>query len=37
MAHIAHDAAGQMVGVIIQNEAMYETHKLIFEALWKKL
>jgi len=37
MAHIAHDAAGQMVGVIIENEAMYETHKLIFEALWKKL
>jgi HTH-type transcriptional regulator, sugar sensing transcriptional regulator len=37
MAHMAHDAAGQMVGVIIENEAMYKTHKMLFETLWKHL
>lgn len=37
IAHIALDSSGHMVGVIIENKAMYEAHKVIFEALWKTL
>lgn len=37
IAHIALDAGGHMVGVLIENAAMYETHKMIFEALWQRL
>ncbi len=37
IGHIAMDASHQMVGVIIENPAMYETHKLIFNALWDRL
>lgn len=37
IAHIAKDATGGMVGVIIENEAMYQTHKTLFESLWKHL
>lgn len=37
IAHIALDSSGQMVGVIIENKAMYQAHKVIFEALWKTL
>lgn len=37
IAHIALDSVDQMVGVIIENEAMYRTHKMVFESLWKHL
>ncbi len=37
LAHIALDAGGQMVGVIIENKAMYEAQRLLFQALWKRL
>ena len=37
IAHIAMDASHQMVGVIIENKSMYETHKMIFNALWERL
>ena len=37
VAHIALDAHGKMVGVIIENAAMYETQTMIFDALWDRL
>lgn len=37
IAHIAMDASHQMVGVIIENKSMYETHRTIFNALWQRL
>lgn len=37
IAHIALDTGGQMVGVIIENQAMYESQKVIFNALWPHL
>lgn len=37
VAHVAQDALGGLVGVIIQNEATYETQRQIFEALWAQL
>ncbi len=37
IAHIALDTGGRMVGVTIENEAMYQSHRTIFESLWKTL
>ena len=37
VAHISLDDKDQPVGVVIQNEAIYETQALIFENLWSKL
>lgn len=37
VAHVAKDAGGLLVGVIIQNQAMYESQRQIFEALWARL
>ncbi len=37
IAHIALDTGGHMVGVIIENAAMYETHTMLFDALWERL
>lgn len=37
IAHIALDTRGMMVGVIIDNAAMYESQKMIFDALWERL
>ncbi len=37
VAHIAQDATGGLVGVIIQNDATYQTQRQIFEALWSRL
>lgn len=37
VAHIALDSSGQLVGVIIENEALYQSEKMIFAALWQKL
>jgi len=37
IAHIARDTGGRMTGVLLENEAMYQSHKMIFEALWNRL
>ncbi|MCX6780824.1 MAG: hypothetical protein NT003_01770 [Candidatus Magasanikbacteria bacterium] len=37
IAHIANDAGGGLVGVIIENDAIYQTQKTIFQSLWKTL
>lgn len=37
IAHIAQDASGELVGVIIENEAMYRAHKMLFTSLWDRL
>lgn len=37
VAHISLDDADNPVGVVIQNQAVYETQKVIFESLWEKL
>lgn len=37
VAHISLDDAENPVGVVIQNQEIYETQKIIFESLWKKL
>lgn len=37
VAHIGLDETGDPVGVVIQNQAIYETQKLIFEYTWSKL
>ncbi len=37
VAHISLDNNANPVGVVIQNEAVYETQKLIFENVWSKL
>ncbi len=37
VAHLGLDEKENPVGVVIQNEAIYETQKLIFEFNWKKL
>lgn len=36
-AHISLDNTENPVGVIIQNQAIYETQKIIFETLWGKI
>lgn len=36
-AYISLNAQGDLVGVVIENEGVYETQKNIFEALWEKL
>ncbi len=36
-AYISLDAGGELVGVVIENEGVYETQKQIFEELWGKL
>lgn len=37
VAHISLDDASNPVGVVIQNQAIFETQKVIFESLWEKL
>jgi len=37
VAHISLDNAENPVGVVIQNQEIYETQKMIFEFTWKKL
>lgn len=37
VAHISLDDAENPVGVVIQNREIYETQKVIFESLWKKI
>ena len=37
VAHISLDDKENPVGVVIQNEAIYQTQKLIFENIWSKL
>ena len=37
VAHISLDDKENPVGVVIQNEAIYQTQKLIFDNLWEKL
>lgn len=37
VAHISLASSDNPIGVVIENEAVYETQKLIFEFLWKKL
>lgn len=37
VAHIALAAGGEMVGVIIENDALFASETMIFEALWKTL
>ncbi len=37
VAHISLDSGGQPVGVVIQNQEIYQTQKLIFEFNWGKL
>lgn len=37
VAHIAQDVSGELVGVIIENDAMYCAQKMIFDSLWKYL
>jgi len=36
-AYISLDAKGEPVGVVIENEGIYETQKLIFDNLWNSL
>jgi len=36
-AYISRDTKGDPVGVIIENQMIYETQKVIFTALWSKL
>lgn len=37
VAHISLDDTANPVGVVIQNQAIFETQKVIFESLWEKL
>ncbi|MEK7617572.1 MAG: helix-turn-helix domain-containing protein [Patescibacteria group bacterium] len=37
VAHISLDDTENPVGVVIQNQAIFETQKVIFESLWSKL
>lgn len=37
VAHISLDDASNPVGVVIQNQAVFETQKAIFESLWEKI
>lgn len=37
VAHISIDSSENPVGVVIQNQAIYETQKMIFEFNWNKL
>ncbi len=37
VAHISLDNAENPVGVVIQNDEIYQTQKLIFENIWRKL
>lgn len=37
VAHISLDNADKPVGIVIENEEIYQTQKLIFEYNWKKL
>ncbi len=36
-AYVSLDAKGEPVGVVIENEGVYQTQKIIFENLWKKI
>lgn len=36
-AHISLNAKGEPVGVVIENEGVYNTQKILFDALWEKL
>ena len=36
-AYVSLDAKNEPVGVVIENDGVYETQKGIFEALWTKL
>ena len=36
-AYISIDAKGEPVGVVIENDGVYETQKLIFDSFWEKL
>lgn len=37
IAHVGLDSSGSAFGVIVENEGIYETQKLIFEKLWDRL
>jgi hypothetical protein len=37
VAHISIDSNEEPVGVVIQNDAIYQTQKIIFEYNWSKL
>ncbi|PIT87690.1 MAG: hypothetical protein COU31_01445 [Candidatus Magasanikbacteria bacterium CG10_big_fil_rev_8_21_14_0_10_40_10] len=36
-AYVSLDAKGEPVGVVIENDGIYQTQKIIFDDLWKKL
>jgi sugar-specific transcriptional regulator TrmB len=37
VASISQNAQGELIGVVIENEGVYETQKIIFDELWAKL
>jgi sugar-specific transcriptional regulator TrmB len=37
IAHIGHNVAGNSIGVVIENESIYQMQRAIFESLWSKL
>lgn len=37
VAHISLDDANQPMGVVIENQGVYETQKMIFESVWNQL
>ncbi len=37
VASISLNAQGELIGVVIENEGVYETQKIIFDELWEKL
>lgn len=37
IAHVGLDSSGSAFGVIVENEGIYETQRLIFEKLWERL
>jgi hypothetical protein len=36
-AYLSLDAKGELVGVVIENDGVYQTQKEIFDGLWQKL
>jgi hypothetical protein len=37
VASISLNGRGELIGVVIENEGVYETQKIIFDELWEKL
>jgi hypothetical protein len=37
VAHLSLDKAMQPIGVVVEDDAIYQTQKLIFEFNWSKL